>query len=66
MSGEQETDEAARLEAALLRIQAAIGGRKPARADALGGPTPSPNTAHIAARLDELIAELRGLLAPQP
>ncbi len=70
LPGEQDTDEAARLEAALSRIQAAVGGRKAANAPTHGEPDrparPQPDLSHIAARLDELIAELRSLLAPQP
>ena len=69
--GASSQDEAARLEAALARIQAACSGRAAAVPAFLGEPHNAPKAApggapvphDLAARLDGLIAEIRGLLA---
>jgi hypothetical protein len=49
----------ARLEAALTRIAVAAGRPRPEA-------EPAPETAEIAARLDEIIAEVRNALAGAP
>ena len=69
--GASHQDEAARLEAALARIQAACSGRSapvPAflgerHQSAAGAPVGASVPNDLAARLDGLIAEIRGLLA---
>ena len=73
--GRVQQDEAARLEAALARIQAACSGRsapvpaflgeshQPGRATSVAGRIGAPVPADLSARLDALIAEIRGLLA---
>jgi hypothetical protein len=60
--GDQQADEAARLEAALLRIQQARAVRSGAASPAAGRPDAA---GEVAARLDALIAELRALLGTQ-
>ena len=69
-----DRDEAARLEHALARIAQAMArrarsapGGPPLQAPASTGTTPRdvPDAAHIAARLDSLIVELRLLLGEQ-
>lgn len=64
MSGQPgpQDDEAARLEAALDRIARATARRQVANANAAAHQPTTPETADIAARLDQLIADLRGLL----
>ena len=51
-------DPTARLESALERIAAAVATRKPA------GNLPPPVTMEVAARLDTLIRQIRGVLGP--
>jgi hypothetical protein len=70
MPGDSVPDEAARLEAALTRIGRAAAQAKAAMPDAalhdasvqVTTPASVPHAAEIAARLDGLIAELRGVL----
>ena len=50
-------DPTARLEAALERIGAAVAARRPAG-------LPPPVTMEVAARLDMLIRQIRGVLGP--
>lgn len=69
--GASSQDEATRLEAALARIQAACSGRAAPVPAFLGErhhppatpPTGAPVPPDLAAKLDGLIAEIRGLLA---
>ena len=51
-------DPTVRLESALERIAAAVATRKPA------GALPPPVTMEVAARLDTLIRQIRGVLGP--
>ncbi len=77
-AGQNGTDEAARLEAALLRIARAAAKPRPAPIgfasdsgaaglpDAAASGTSGERTAAVAARLDSLIAELRDVLGAPP